>query len=243
MSSSTAEPVSDVSEVRKVTGRVGRPPRVDRDLIARAVLDIGFEQVTTKRVAEHLGISVAGLYYYVRGRDDLILLGSEYALARKRLPEDIGQHWAAWLREWAWYMRGSMGEYEIMEHYITGTFSLERTLEVSSQSVDVLVSRGFDREQARMIWSAVSGLALGSAVDDLRWRELVKLAADGGAPDARDARRAHLAPVEPEALRSFVERNSSVDRDANFDERVTTLLIGIAIRCDRDVDDGVLGHR
>src|SRR3954454_12890200 len=94
---------------------VGRPARIDRDAIARAVLEIGFDDATMKRVAEHLGVSVPGLYYYVRGRDDLLRVAAEYSLAQTVVPEDRGQHWALWLREWAEYMRAAMAEREVME--------------------------------------------------------------------------------------------------------------------------------
>src|SRR5215207_10003264 len=94
---------------------VGRPARIDRDSIARAVIEIGFEDASMKRVAEHLGVSVPGLYYYVRGREDLLRLAAEYSLARTPLPVDQGQHWAVWLREWARYSRDAMAEPELME--------------------------------------------------------------------------------------------------------------------------------
>ena len=52
--------------------RIGRPPRIDLAAIADAVLVIGFDDVTMRRVADHLGVSVPGLYHYVKGRDDLL---------------------------------------------------------------------------------------------------------------------------------------------------------------------------
>src|SRR5690606_37828697 len=90
--------------------RVGGPPRIDRAAIARAVTEIGLDEVTVKRVADHLGVSVPGLYHHVRGRDDLLRLAAEHSLARLRLPEDRGQHWAVWLREWARYARAAFAE-------------------------------------------------------------------------------------------------------------------------------------
>ena len=49
--------------VNSAAPRRGRPPRVDESAIAAAVLQIGTENATMRRVAEHLGISLPGLYH------------------------------------------------------------------------------------------------------------------------------------------------------------------------------------
>src|SRR5680860_692408 len=125
---------------------VGRPARIDRDAIARAVIEIGFEVATMKRVAEYLGVSVPGLYYYVRGRDDLLRVAAEYSLARTPLPVDRGQHWADWLREWARYTRSSMSEPELMDLYRSGGVDTDRMVDVIGSTLDVLCRHGFTPE-------------------------------------------------------------------------------------------------
>jgi AcrR family transcriptional regulator len=220
--------------------RVGRPARIDRDRIARAVVEIGFEDATMKRVAEHLGVSVPGLYYYVRGREDLLHLAAEYSLARTALPEDHGQHWATWLREWARYMRSSMAEPELMEHYISGEVSEERMIDVIGTALDVLLREGFEPAAALAAWEAIAGMALGSAIEDLRHRETT----NAGRPWAArlHANLAQRPADEHQALRLVVDQESRPDRDAVFEERVTTLLVGIAVRHGREVDPAVLGR-
>ena len=224
--------------------RIGRPPKIDRDSIARAVIDIGFElgfdQVNTKVVAEHLGVSSAGLYYYVRGRDDLLMLASEYSMVNEKSPEDRGEHWADWLREWARHMRSSMGEYELMEHYIFGLFNIERMMEISARNREVLERHGFDREQALMAWGAVCDVAIGAAVMNLRSRALARATRDGDEGEPREARRVARA-TNVRALREAAARDSVAERDAAFEERVTILLIGCAVRAGLLVDDHVLG--
>src|SRR3954452_16282727 len=83
--------------------RVGRPPRIDREAIAKAAHEVGLGNLTLKAVAERLGVSVAGLYHHIDGRDDLVRLATEYTVMRVKVPEDRGQHWAVWLLEWATY--------------------------------------------------------------------------------------------------------------------------------------------
>ncbi|HEX5097651.1 MAG TPA: helix-turn-helix domain-containing protein, partial [Acidimicrobiia bacterium] len=91
--------MADVIERRKV----GRPARLDRDMIAKAAHEVGLDRVTMKAVADRLGVSVPGLYHHIEGRDDLMRLAAEYSASRIPLPVDRGQHWAAWLLEWAQY--------------------------------------------------------------------------------------------------------------------------------------------
>ena len=76
---------------------VGRPPRINRQMIAEAAHELGLDQLTLKAVADHLGSPSAALYHYVKGKDDLLRPAAEYAASRVPLPEDHGQHWAIWL--------------------------------------------------------------------------------------------------------------------------------------------------
>lgn len=45
---------------------------LNRDAVARAGIELGFENLTLTGVAEHLGSSAAALYYHVKDRDDLV---------------------------------------------------------------------------------------------------------------------------------------------------------------------------
>src|SRR4051812_40854192 len=85
--------------------QVGRPPRINRQMIAEAAHEIGLEQLTLKAVADHLDVSIAALYHYIDGKEDLLRLAADHAAAQVPLPEDHGQHWARWLLEWAVYNR------------------------------------------------------------------------------------------------------------------------------------------
>jgi AcrR family transcriptional regulator len=218
---------------------VGRPARIDRDAIARAVIEIGFDDATMKRVAEHLGVSVPGLYYYVRGREDLLRLAAAYSLARVPMPVDEGQHWARWLREWARYNRSAMSEPELLNVFLEGGVDPDRMVDVIGNTLDVLCRDGFSPDQALAAWDAVSGVALGTAVADLREQALTDA---GRSWLARvHAVLAQRGPDEQPTLRALTTTEPP-SRDEAFEERVTTMLIGIAVRFDLPVDDEVLGR-
>lgn len=220
--------------------RIGRPPRIDLAAIADAVLEIGFEDATMRRVADHLGVSVPGLYHYVKGRDDLLRVAAERALSRVELPEDSGQHWAEWLRSWARYIRGALASRpELVEHFAGGGLDDDRLLEVIGHALDVLQRDGFEPAAAMAAWEAVSSTALGSAVEDIR--EQVSSAA--GRPWIARVFAA-LAKRPPDALptlRTLASGGVVPDRDEAFEERITTVLVGIATRHGLAVDDHVLG--
>ena len=54
--------------------RVGRPARINRQLIAEAAGEIGLADLTLKAVADRLGVSVTGLYHHIADKDDLMRL-------------------------------------------------------------------------------------------------------------------------------------------------------------------------
>jgi len=108
---------------------------------------------------------------------DLLRLASEYAIANETRPEDLGQHWADWLREWARHMRSSMGEYELMEHYICGMFNIERMIEMAARKMGlpkqpkVVVSRIETAPPAKAAIKAAMALLL---EEHQNWHLLVR---------------------------------------------------------------------
>lgn len=220
--------------------RIGRPPRIDHDAIVDAVLEIGFEDATMRRVAEHLGVSVPGLYHYVRGRDDLLRLAAERALSRLEPPEDRGQHWAEWLRSWARYIRRTLvGQPELVERFVTGALDDDRLLEVVGRALDVLRRHGFEPAAAMAAWDAVTSLAMGTVIADVREQ---RAAAEGRPWPARVfAALARRDPGDLPTLRAVAAEGGGRDRDGDFEERLTIVLVGVAVRHGLAVDDRVRG--
>ena len=226
---------------RSTRQRAGRPARISRPAIAEAALELGLDDdLTMKRVADHLGVSVPGLYHWVKGRDDLLRLAAEQALSRVRLPEDAGQHWATWLREWARYTRTVLSARpELLNQFVTGGLDDDRLIEVIGRTLDVLNRDGFQPGAAFAAWEAVSTMALGAAVDDIREASAEE---DGRPWMARVvASLARRQPTELPTLRSIAASGYARDLDASFEERLTTVLTGIAVRNGLPLDEAVTG--
>jgi AcrR family transcriptional regulator len=216
-----------VSGPTAAPGRVGRPPRIDRDAIAAAVLDIGLERASMKAVAERLGVSVPGLYHHVRNRKELLLLAAERSMADVRVPEDRGQHWSEWLREWARYSRASLADDpELFNQFLSGALSWDSMVEVIDSVILVLNRQGFTPVEAKAAWDAVGRVALGSVVETIRQRAATR----AGHPRAAElhkilARRDRASLSGVRAVVDWVPHP-----DAELEEDLTTLLVGIAVR-------------
>jgi len=219
-----------------VERRVGRPPRMDRATIARAAGEIGIDQVSLRSVAERLGVSVPGLYHYVRGRDDLLRMAAEESAAAVELPADRDQHWAVWLLEWAVVIQGTFVESPaLLAQFQNGAFPLDQMVDVLENVIDVLVRRGFGAREAYEAFVLIVQWAMGSAMAELRQRP-----ADGGRlPIALDFQRVLVqrAPSELGHLRGLLA-GGSPPAPTSVDQ-LTTVLAGLAARRGDDWRDVV----
>ncbi|OHV45303.1 hypothetical protein BCD48_22895 [Pseudofrankia sp. BMG5.36] len=145
---------------------------MDRATIARAAGEIGIDQVSLRSVAERLGVSVPGLYHYVRGRDDLLRLAAEESAAMIALPIDRGQHWSLWLLEWADVIRRTFVESPaLLAQVMSGAFGLDRMVDALEAVIAALVRRGFGACEAFEAYILVTQCAMGAAVIESRHRE------------------------------------------------------------------------
>jgi AcrR family transcriptional regulator len=214
--------------VHPAVRRVGRPARIDKDAIAEAVLEIGLERSSMKAVAEHLGVSVPGLYHHVRNRKELLLLAAQRSLAQMRLPNHEGKHWSVWLREWGRYSRNAfIEEPEVLGQYLSGAVSWEQVVEVIDSVIQVLTPQGFTPASALAAWDAVGSCAIGSAVAAIRHLAAVK---SGHPPIAEWHRVLAQHPADELVGARAVLDGISQDQEAEFEEELTTLLVGIAAR-------------
>ena len=80
--------------------RRGRPPRLTRETVARAVLEVGFPQLTFTAVRERLGVGESTLFRYAPDRDELVRLGLGLAMESVEMPPRQGP-WRQVLTDYA----------------------------------------------------------------------------------------------------------------------------------------------
>lgn len=189
-----------------------------------AAHDVGFENLTMKAVADHLGVSVPGLYHYVRGKDDLLRLAAEFSAGRVRLPEDHGQHWAVWLYEWAVYNRDAFIERPgMLKQFIDGA-TPDRTGERLDTALGTLVRQGFTISEARLVYGLISEFAIGAAVAAIREAQ----AAAGGRPTLAEVDRL-LATRDSDDLPHLraMLAEATLNPSPTFEDGLLILLRGV----------------
>ena len=75
--------------------------RLNREIIAAGVVDVGFDGLTITSLAEHLGVVHASLYRHVDSRDELVSLGVDHVV-RSVDWDDGATAWRAYLEGQAW---------------------------------------------------------------------------------------------------------------------------------------------
>jgi AcrR family transcriptional regulator len=208
--------------------RLGRPPRISRELIADAAHDIGIANLSLKAVAERLGVSVASLYHHIEGRDDLMRLAAQSTATKAQFPEDQGQHWAVWLSHWAVRIhRGFLEQPELLGQYLDGAVSVE----VIAQNVDIVIAllgrQGFDINEASRAYEIINIVAIGSALSATREQRAKK----AGRSIVAEYRRmlAQHGPDEFPHIREWLALRKTTP-PPRFEDRITTVLAGIAFQ-------------
>ncbi len=204
--------------------RLGRPPIIDRDLIAQTASELGLGNLTMQAVADRLGVSVASLYYHVQDRAELIRLGAEYTASRIGLPEDRDQHWSIWLTEWAEYSRAAFAaEPAALQQFMAGTLGADRVLENIDAIISLLLRQGFSPEEAMNAYALVSACAIGAAIIELR--------SNNTPPEAaRDGFQAGLYPHLAQLGADYTV--------PSFHDQIYAVLVGIAVT--RNEDPGLV---
>ena len=207
---------------------MGRPARINRQLIAEAAHEIGLADLTLRAVADRLGVSITGLYHHIEDKDDLMRLAAEYSSTRVPLPEDRGQHWALWLFEWARYSRQVfVAEPGLLGQYLAGAISAEAIADKVDAMLGLMVRQGFTVQEAQAAFDLVNSTALGSAVQAIRED---RAAHAGRAPLAEHHRvLAQHDESELPYLRLLLAEQAT-SQPPRFRDQLGTVLIGIAAR-------------
>jgi len=189
--------------------RPGRPPALDAEAIAIAVVDIGFPALTFAAVAERLGVAQATLYRHASNRDELVRLGLDRALRTAEWPELDGD-WRSLLE------RSAVASWRVWEQHPGAVLEVARGIvpwsivAISDQVGVALVERGFSARAAVLAVDLVFDLT----ADSRRGAETLDAPtaeAEGGMRERieeqwRDSSRSPdgpEAPVHAEMLRAI----------------------------------------
>lgn len=146
-----------------------------RELIVAAALDLldsdGFDQMSLRRLAGHLGMHAPGLYWYIESKQDLIdLMAKEIldrGLADLTRPQP-GASWQQWLVDLACATRHALlarrdGARVVGASFLLKAGSLTPAIEIS---LEILEAAGFDRLVALGATMTLVRYAIGSALGE-----------------------------------------------------------------------------
>ena len=89
--------------------------RLERQMVVRAALELlneaGLEGLTTRRLAEALGVQGPALYWHFKNKQELIDEMAQALLFDAYGSKELGQDWAQWLTEGARRLRRSLLSY------------------------------------------------------------------------------------------------------------------------------------
>ncbi len=206
---------------------IGRPARISRDAIAAAAREIGLADLSLRRVAEHLDVSVATLYHHIDGKDDLLRLAADQEARGIAIPVADGQAWPRWLAEWGRYTFESFADRPaLFDQFLRGGIGAEVIAENTERALAHLVELGFDVTEAADAYELVSAFANGSAVTALR----------NGHADARSTDLPAVLRDRPtDELTNLRELSDQRDGQpfgspSNFESLLRVLIIGIGAR-------------
>lgn len=150
--------------------RRGRVPTISRESVARAAIDLGFEDLTMSTVAGSLGVKHSSLYRHVGSRDDLVSLAIDLLAWEANWPEP-GADWRAYVEKLTDVM------WTLYEDFPGLAPELQRlpappssVVYVFAAGTEALIGFGFDPESAVLIVDTVSDMTIDSYMNAYRLR-------------------------------------------------------------------------
>lgn len=146
-------------------GRVGRPPRVNLQLIVDAALEIGLDRVSLPMVAERLGVGSSTLYRHVRNRDELLRLATVRLAMERRLPSAADLHWSQLAARYADNLFESLArEPLVIQELMRGRLGPDIEVDYLEPFLAAMHQHGFSPAEGLHLFRAIGMLTVGAAV-------------------------------------------------------------------------------
>ncbi|CAG8998333.1 MAG: hypothetical protein CENE_00275 [Candidatus Celerinatantimonas neptuna] len=148
----------------RMAGNVGRPARICREDIADAALAIGLDTFTLALIGQMLGVDHSSLYRHVKGRDDILFLAVDRAIASLNWEPEQPASWPSYLEYiaesvWTLYERypGLASTIRMMEN------TPPAIVKAFSHACHRLIDFGFCEEDAALIMDSIMDMTCDSA--------------------------------------------------------------------------------
>lgn len=186
--------------------RLGRPPKITRDDVLTAVLEIGFAEVTVPLVAERLGVTPATVYRHVPDRATMLALAWDRVVDSIDWPA-VDEDWRVVLRSYAECLWDALARYPGVVTALSSGLMPERTMDIVLDLAMHLERAGFTMFEAVLVIDSV----MDTVIDDRLGLEKL----DGHAPGPGASRAEMAASWTPRGEDSAaLQRARGAMRDA-----------------------------
>lgn len=211
--------------------RRGRPPRLSRDQIIAAALEVAPAPVTMQAVAEALGVDRKSLNYHVGDREALLALMAATVFESEvaRVPPPTDGDWRDVLRWYGYTVRGVVTQLGVHDSIpVEGVIGFAALVQAEFV-LATLVDAGFEVNQAGRAANVVVELAVSAARDSL-------LRAGQGAHPQREAAAGAVGDAQGRdfpVLREILAAMSAEDNeDAQLEFNLDIVFVGLAALLD-----------
>jgi TetR/AcrR family tetracycline transcriptional repressor len=202
---------------------------IEKEKIVDAALqlldEVGIDHLTTRKLAERLGVQQPALYWHFKNKQALIDAMNIEILRREHtynVPR-AGETWQHFLYENARSFRGALLSHRTGGRVHAGSEALPEDLHRLEAQLRILIDAGFELELAMQSMIAIGSFILGGVIDEQADTE-VQRDWDKGEGDALDAG----TPLLHEALHIFRDNGRERAFEAGMELIVTGLEAKLA---------------
>lgn len=218
---------------RKPGGARPDGPLLERDQIIKAGLELtrrhGLEGMSMRKLGQELGVTSMAIYWYFKGRDELVEAITDSVLAEIDLPRRDDAPWDEQLRRFAWAVHDVLVDYPgIGDELLTHQNYPPSAVRLVEYSVGVLQDAGFDDGRASTAFNVLSGYVVGRSHFEAYQRLVSAQSANGSTVvDRARAGWQRLGEVVDDApsAAAYVRHLGEVDDPATIFEHGLELLL------------------
>ncbi|OME84182.1 MULTISPECIES: TetR/AcrR family transcriptional regulator C-terminal domain-containing protein [Paenibacillus] len=146
--------------------------KIKREDVIEEALELlkegGLEAITTRRLAQRLGVESASLYWHVKDKATLLGEMASTIIARYhtiKTPHDTGQ-WEKWFIDHAYSFRNALLAYPDGAMLHAGSIPTFNDLVQLAPKTEYLVRAGFSEREAQMAMLTMGQFTLGSVMEE-----------------------------------------------------------------------------
>lgn len=150
-----------------------------KDEVLQGALALGLDNLTMKKLAEHLKVGTATLYQYFENRDNLLMEAAEYSIKLLPFPEYRGQSWKTLALEYITNVQQILKQHPsfIHSHPVTD-YGYKIHFTLTEKILSDMVACGLDHKQAVKVAHIISMASYAGAVEAVRQERLPTGGAD-----------------------------------------------------------------